>query len=110
MEAAERASTVFAEMLESNHKQLAELELCLRSVEKDVSTPTAFPSAYHHTRNQFLSTFKKDKLGRATVNDWRIIDQGNVKAEGGDAATDALLYEGTMGLQLSRSCMACIRR
>ena len=97
VEATKRASIVAEEMLESNYKQLAELELRLRSVEKGVRSLTAFPSAYHHTRNQFLSTFKKDKLGRATGDDWRIIAQGNVKAEGGDAATDALLYEGTMG-------------
>ena len=96
VEATKRASIVTAEMLESNQKQLAELELRLRSVQKGVRSLTAFPSAYHHTRNRFLSTFKKDKLGRATVDDWRIIAQGNVKAEGGDAATDALLYEGTM--------------
>ena len=97
VEATKRASIVFEEMLESNYKQLAELELRLSSVEKAVRSLTAFPSAYHHTRNQFLSTFKKDKLGRATSDDWRIIAQGNVKAEGGDAATDALLYEGPNG-------------
>ena len=97
VEAMGKARTALAETLESGDKQLAELQLCLRSVEKDVRSLTAFPSPYHHTRNRFLSTFKKDKLGRATVDDLRIIAQGNVKAEGGDAATDALLYEGTMG-------------
>jgi len=97
VEAMEKASTALTETLESGDKQLAELQLRVRSLEKGVASLTAFPSAYHHTRNRFLSTFKKDKLGRATGDDLKIIAQGNVKAEGGDAATDALLYEGAMG-------------
>jgi len=97
VEAMEKARTALAETLESGDKQLAELQLRMRSLDKRVTSLTAFPSPYQHTRNRFLSTFKRDKLGRATGDDLKIIAQGNVKAKGGDAATDALLYEGTMG-------------
>ena len=97
VEAMEKASTALAEKLKSNDERLAELQLHLMALDKRVSNVAAFPSPYHHTRNLFLSTFKKDKLGRATGDDWKIIAEGNVKAEGADAATDALLYEGPKG-------------
>ncbi|PUU76827.1 hypothetical protein B9Z19DRAFT_1129131 [Tuber borchii] len=96
MEAVEKEITALAEARESNDKVLAKLRLKLSSLDKSVSKLTASLHPYHQTRNRFLSTFKKDKLGTATGDDWKIIAQGSFKPEAGDAATDALLYEGIM--------------
>ena len=96
LEAMEKASTALAERLEFNDEKLAELQLHLRSLDERVSSMAASWYSYHSARERFLSTFKKDKLGRATEDDLRIIAEGNFIPEGGDAATDALLYEGTM--------------
>ncbi|PUU76824.1 hypothetical protein B9Z19DRAFT_1087521 [Tuber borchii] len=97
MEAIEKERTALAEAIESTNKGFAKLRLELRSVDKFVSSLTASLHPYHQTRNRFLSTFKKDKLGTATGDDWKIIAQGSFKPEAGDAATDALLYEGITG-------------
>ena len=50
--------------------------------------------AYKLPRNRFISTFKRDKLGTATEADRKIIAGGKAWAHGGDAAVDALLYQG----------------
>ncbi|PUU76820.1 hypothetical protein B9Z19DRAFT_1129125 [Tuber borchii] len=97
VEATRRASTAFTEALKLSNKNLAELQLQIRSFDKRLNSLTALPSPYHHARNQFLSTFKKDKLGRATEDDLKIIAHRDVKGEWADATTDALLYRGTMG-------------
>ena len=97
VEAAKKASTVLAERLESLDERLAENQLHLKALDKCVSSLTASSYPYHRLRHRFLSTFKKDKLGRATEGDLRIIAEGNSIPEGGDAATDALLYESPNG-------------
>ena len=42
---------------------------------------------------QFISTFKRDKLRNATDADMRLIAQGNAWAHGGGAVVDAMLYQ-----------------
>ncbi|PUU76822.1 hypothetical protein B9Z19DRAFT_1129127 [Tuber borchii] len=78
-QAARRASTAFTEALKLSDKNVAELQLQIRSFDKRLNSLTALPSPYHHARNQFLSTFKKDKLGRATEDDLKIIAHRDVK-------------------------------
>jgi len=97
-EAAEKASTALTERLKLVDEKLAENQLRLTSLDKCVRSMTASWYPYHRLRHQFLSTFKKDKLGTATEDDLRIIAGGTFTLEGGgDAATDALLYEGPNG-------------
>ncbi|KAG0137782.1 hypothetical protein HOY82DRAFT_477328 [Tuber indicum] len=47
---------------------------------------------YNGQRNCFLSTFKRDKLGCATPEDLRVIEEEQLVAHGGDARSDATLY------------------
>ena len=48
-------------------------------------------------RNRFLSTFKRDKLQNATPADIRLIADGNVWAQEGNASRDADLYQSLGG-------------
>ncbi|RPB05784.1 hypothetical protein L873DRAFT_1832544 [Choiromyces venosus 120613-1] len=63
----------------------------------DVSTLKLSVPEYSRVRNRFISTFKRDKLNNATESDIDIIREGNTMAHEGDAAVDALLYEGLNG-------------
>ena len=78
-------------------KELAENQLRLDSLEESVGRMTASMGTYRFLRNRFLSTFKRDKLGTATKFDLSIIAGGKSVPDGGDAATDAMLYQGTRG-------------
>ena len=49
---------------------------------------------YRKIRNRFISVFARDVLNVRTPANKKIIDEGNLKAHGGDISTDALLYEG----------------
>ncbi|RPA92402.1 hypothetical protein L873DRAFT_1642335, partial [Choiromyces venosus 120613-1] len=60
----------------------------------DLSTLKLCVPEYSRVRNRFISTFKRDKLNNATELDIDIIQKGNTIAYEGDAAVDALLYEG----------------
>ncbi|RPA91662.1 hypothetical protein L873DRAFT_1713016 [Choiromyces venosus 120613-1] len=64
-----------------------------------VSTLRLAGQEYRRVRNRFISTFKRDKLDDMTQSDLDIIREGNITAHGGDAAVDALLYEGVEGRQ-----------
>jgi len=96
VEFAEKAMTLGKKRCESLDKNIAENQLRLNSLEESVGRMTASVGTYHFARNRFLTTFK-DKLGRATEADLRIIAEGEFIPEGGDAATDAMLYEGING-------------
>ena len=96
VEFAEKAVTLGKKRCESLDKNIAENQLRLNSLEESVGRMTASVGTYHFARNRFLTTFK-DKLGRATEADLRIIAEGEFIPEGGDAATDAMLYEGING-------------
>ncbi|RPA91450.1 hypothetical protein L873DRAFT_1714216 [Choiromyces venosus 120613-1] len=63
----------------------------------DVFTLTLCVPEYSRVRNRFISTFKRDKLNNATESDIGSIQEGNIMAHEGDAAVDALLYEGLNG-------------
>ncbi|RPA91752.1 hypothetical protein L873DRAFT_1867002 [Choiromyces venosus 120613-1] len=63
----------------------------------DVFTLTLCVPEYSRIRNRFISTFKRDKLNNATESDIDSIQEGNIMAHEGDAAVDALLYEGLNG-------------
>lgn len=52
--------------------------------------------AYKRLRNRFISTFKRDKLGKETWEDHKMIEEGNRCAHGGDVVADAKLYKGTL--------------
>ncbi|KAG0633212.1 hypothetical protein HOY80DRAFT_1107420 [Tuber brumale] len=55
---------------------------------------------YKRVRKRYLAVFKRDKLNEIlTQSDRNIIEEGNVTAHSGDAAIDALLYDGVEGLQ-----------
>ncbi|RPA91705.1 hypothetical protein L873DRAFT_1712766 [Choiromyces venosus 120613-1] len=55
---------------------------------------------YKRVRNRYLTVFKRDKLKETLKqSDRNIIEHGNVTAHSGDAAIDALLYDGTEGRQ-----------
>ena len=53
---------------------------------------------YKRVRNRLLTIYKRDKL-KETLTPWekQIIERGNVTAYSGDAAIDALLYDGIEG-------------
>ena len=96
MESAFKALAIIGEESESQAKELAELDLRLDSLEESVAKMKASTGTYRELRSRFLSTFKRDKLGTATKADLSIAGEGTVP-EGGDAAIDAMLYEGTRG-------------
>jgi len=96
VEFAEKAMALGKKRRESLDKDIAENQLRLNSLEESVGRMTASMGTYHFARNRFLTTFK-DKLGRATEADLRIIAEGEFIPEGGDAATDAMLYKGING-------------
>ncbi|KAG0133440.1 hypothetical protein HOY82DRAFT_475113, partial [Tuber indicum] len=52
---------------------------------------------YSGQRNCFLSTFKRDKLGCATLEDLRVIEEEKLVAHGGNARSDARLYSAPGG-------------
>ena len=94
----EKMMTSFTEGIEAQQKKLAEQELLLDSIGQGIGSMTSTVGSYHHERSRFLSTFKKEKLGSATARDLMIITEDRLIAEeGGDGATDALLYYGPIG-------------
>ncbi|RPA90851.1 hypothetical protein L873DRAFT_1716449 [Choiromyces venosus 120613-1] len=62
-----------------------------------VSTLRLAGQDYRRVRNRFISTFKRDKLDGVTQSDLDIIREGNITVHRGDAAVDALLYDGIEG-------------
>jgi len=77
--------------------KIASQDFKIASLEDSVSGLKSSLGAYKILRNRFISTFKRDKLGTATEAERRTITEGNGWAHGGDAAVDALLYEGVGG-------------
>ena len=73
--------------LEKRDDLLAEEMLLLKAESKD----------YRRVRSRFISTFVRDKLKNQTPIDEMIIHEGNCTAHRGDAAVDALLYDGAEG-------------
>ena len=97
VESAYKTLAVSRRECELQAKELAENQLRLDSLEESVGRMTASMGTYRFLRNRFLSTFKRDKLGTATKFDLSIIAGGKSVPDGGDAATDAMLYQGTRG-------------
>ncbi|KAF8249396.1 hypothetical protein K440DRAFT_622050 [Wilcoxina mikolae CBS 423.85] len=83
----------------SQDSEIASLkeDIKIVSLEDRVSSLTSSLDAYKLLRNQFISTFKRDKLRNATEADRKIIAEGNGWAHGGDAVVDAQLYQGMGG-------------
>ncbi|RPA92491.1 hypothetical protein L873DRAFT_1709754 [Choiromyces venosus 120613-1] len=73
------------------------LEKNVTELNNRVSTLTLAGQDYRRVRNRFISTFKRDKLDDVTQSDLDTIREGNITVHGGDAAVDALLYEGVEG-------------
>ncbi|RPA91449.1 hypothetical protein L873DRAFT_1781083 [Choiromyces venosus 120613-1] len=78
-------------------RKITSLEDKANSLEDQLYTLKLSIQEYSHVRNAFISTFKRDKLNNATELDIDIIRKGNRIGHGGDAAMDALLYEGLNG-------------
>ncbi|PWW72484.1 hypothetical protein C7212DRAFT_348103 [Tuber magnatum] len=74
--------------------EIAFLKDGLGQMNDRLSTLTLALREYRQVRERFISTFKRDKLKNDTKTDRKIIQGGNITAHGGDAAADALLYEG----------------
>jgi hypothetical protein len=56
---------------------------------------TSSLSAYKLQRNNFISTYRRDKLGSVTAKDRKIIRVCNASVHGGDVIIDAMLYSST---------------
>ncbi|KAF8246111.1 hypothetical protein K440DRAFT_500655, partial [Wilcoxina mikolae CBS 423.85] len=80
-------------VLEQQVAEIPSLKIKIGSLEDRVSSLTISLDAYKLLRNRFISTFKRDKLGKATDGDRKIIGVGNSWAHGGDAVVDAQLYQ-----------------
>jgi len=53
---------------------------------------TVSSKEYMQVRNRFISVFKRDKLHTMESSDYKIITNGNIAADNGDAFADAALY------------------
>ncbi|RPA91453.1 hypothetical protein L873DRAFT_1714083, partial [Choiromyces venosus 120613-1] len=88
-------------VLEERDSAHEEIESTLKSevtlLQGQVSTLKLSIPEYSRVRNRLISTFKRDKLNNAMESDIDIIQEGNIMAHEGDAAVDALLYEGLNG-------------
>ncbi|RPB04313.1 hypothetical protein L873DRAFT_1667159 [Choiromyces venosus 120613-1] len=73
------------------------LENNVTELNNRVSTLTLAGQDYRRVWNRFISTFKRDKLDDVTQSDLDIIRESSITVHGGDAAVDALLYEGVEG-------------
>ncbi|CUS11649.1 unnamed protein product, partial [Tuber aestivum] len=78
----------------SQSDRISSLEKELGVVNDRLSTLTLALREYRQVRERFISTYRRDKLHDATARDFKIIQEGNVVAHGGDAAADALLHDG----------------
>jgi len=59
---------------------------------KQLSHLTVSSKEYMQVRNLFISVFKRDKLHTIESSDLKIITDGNIAADNGDAFADAALY------------------
>ncbi|KAG0636732.1 hypothetical protein HOY80DRAFT_1087354 [Tuber brumale] len=95
----EKDSRKMAEIAELNAKT-TELNAKTTELTDYVSILRHAGPDYKRVRKRYLAVFKRDKLKEIfTQSDWNIIEEGNVTAHLGDAAIDALLYDGAEGLQ-----------
>ncbi|KAG0641276.1 hypothetical protein HOY80DRAFT_902576 [Tuber brumale] len=91
--------------LDSHERKVSLLETQAKGLENDakdlrarVATLSLATQDYKLVRHRFISTFKRIKLpDQMEAWDYAIIQDGNLIAHGGDAAVDALLYEGISG-------------
>ncbi|CUS06960.1 unnamed protein product [Tuber aestivum] len=83
------------DLLETRTK---DLESEAKELRARVTTLSLAAQDYKQVRRRFISTFKRVKLpDQMEESDYDIIRDGNSIAHGGDAAVDALLYEGIGG-------------
>ncbi|CUS11382.1 unnamed protein product [Tuber aestivum] len=85
--------------LASQDREIAELKDNVAELERSVVTLTLAGQDYRLLRERFISTFVHDKLENATQSDLETIKEVNITVHGGDAAVDALLYDGIGGRQ-----------
>ncbi|RPA92051.1 hypothetical protein L873DRAFT_1818402 [Choiromyces venosus 120613-1] len=95
--ALEEKTSALEERASARNLRLSALKDEVNLLWDDVSTLKLCVPEYSRVRNRFISTFKRDKLNNATESDIYIIQEGNTMAHEGDAAVDALLYEGLNG-------------
>jgi len=81
----------------SQDQKIALLQAQVASLQAQNASLASSLPLYKILRNRFISTFKQDILKNATDVDRRIIAAGNTCAHGGDAAADAMLYQGMSG-------------
>ncbi|KAG0129175.1 hypothetical protein HOY82DRAFT_521783 [Tuber indicum] len=78
--------------LNSYNKRIDKLQRDQASIQQEVSIITLSQDSYQHRRNYFLSMFKRDNLCSMNETDRKILAEGNLFAEGGDAVVDSMLY------------------
>ena len=74
-------------------KKIADHEKKIAGLETQVVHLQKTTGSYSSIRNRFLSTYKRDKLGTATDDDYKLIRAGSAWAHEGDAVRDAELYD-----------------
>lgn len=85
---------VLEQKMASHAAELASQHAEIASLQDEVLTLKLSSEEYRLVRNQFISTFKRDKLNNADGSDIKIIQGGNLTVQGGDAIVDAMLYQG----------------
>ncbi|PWW80032.1 hypothetical protein C7212DRAFT_361502 [Tuber magnatum] len=79
----------------AKNAKIAELDANIAELNDYVSILRLAGPDYKRVRNRALTVFKRDKLRETLMqSDRDIIEAGNVTAHSGDAAIDALLYDG----------------
>jgi len=91
MEAKEKSLDTITKELKSRQDENIVLQTSVHKLTQSLAL-------YRLSRQRFISTFKRDKLGTSSITraDREIIDNGNNLVHGGDANTDAFLYTGTI--------------
>jgi hypothetical protein len=83
-------TTKLKEELKSETTKLNEK---LTSVQSDLAAMKATSTSYYAVRSRFFAVYLRDKLGKATRADLKIIKEGNIAVHEGDPLTDAMMYK-----------------
>ena len=83
-----RSLAEFKDSVASKDEQISDLKSQVEGLTRSLEF-------YKESRQRFICVFKRDKLNNETAADREIIRRGNQVVHGGDAVTDAFMYNAT---------------
>lgn len=82
-----------ASSIESLKANVTALEANVTALEADVAALKATTKSYFAVHSRFFAVFIRDKLGKTSRADQKLINEGNFAAHGGDPLTHAMMYK-----------------